>query len=88
MLLNEPTYVEAAQALTRRVIAERTAWNARLVRMFRLATGRRPSATEHSVLARAWRREHDQCANGDPALAGWTAVAQLVLNLDEVLCRP
>ena len=27
-------------------------------------------------------------ANGDPELAPWIALAQLVLNLDEVLCRP
>ncbi len=51
VLLNDPTYVEAARALAERAVREAgTGADARIAHAFRLATARRPTAREVSVL--------------------------------------
>ncbi len=108
VLLNDPTYVEAARVLAQRVLSAAAETDARLRCMFEQATARAPSGAELAVLRAALQRECDRFARDPQAaqqlvsvgvhpvaadldrgqLAAWTAVAQLVLNLDEVLCRP
>jgi len=51
VLMNDPTYVEAARVLAERIIREGGADASRRIRYaFRLATARRPSAEETAVL--------------------------------------
>jgi hypothetical protein len=107
-LMNEVAFVEAARVLAQRLLSEGPdAPNARLTRMFRLATARRPTPAELAVLrqgldvqrthfrqspdaARALGQagEYPAASTIDPAeLAAYTAMANLILNLDETITR-
>ncbi len=108
VLLDDPTYVEAARALAARVTAAKGTTDERLQALFWRATLRAADPRELAILRRALGREQARFAAGPAAaaallavgtsriaatlpaaeLAAWTMVAQLVLNLDEVLCRP
>jgi hypothetical protein len=58
VLLNDPTYVEAARKLAERVMTEGGATTEdRVAYAFRLATARRPSADETRVLARLYAEQ-------------------------------
>jgi hypothetical protein len=50
VLLNDPTYVEAARKLAERLMSEADSRDARITLAFRLATGRPPRATELRLL--------------------------------------
>ena len=96
VLLNDPTYVEAA-----RILAERIRF------AFRLATARAPSERETTLLTELFEKQKTRytasrdealklLANGetqrnpalDPAeLAAWTNVASTILNLDETVTK-
>jgi hypothetical protein len=95
LLLNDVQYVECARATT----------EARLAYLFRLATARRPDATEAAELTAVYKDHFAEYSRDVEAakrliavgeskpdgtlnpveLAAWTMVANLVLNLDEVL---
>ena len=108
--LNDPGFVEAAQALARRVVVNDgrdLADRQRLVLAFRLTTSRGPTTDELSALENLLRQARQQLAGQteqaqrlatDPLgpipqgsdaveLAAWTAVANVLLNLDEVLMK-
>jgi Protein of unknown function (DUF1553)/Protein of unknown function (DUF1549)/Planctomycete cytochrome C/NedA-like, galactose-binding domain len=100
--LNDPVFIEAAQALARRVLHEAEGEAARAERLLRLALGRparvseieglrafiRAQSRELSLDPPAARRLAKAEASEDPVLvAAWTAAANAVLNLDEVLTR-
>jgi hypothetical protein len=77
LLLNDANYQEAARALAKRVLVEKTD---RPAKAFQLATGRAPSPAELDELT-AFLNE--QLAHTSE-LAAWTMTASLLLNLDEV----
>jgi Protein of unknown function (DUF1553) len=80
-LLNDPVFVEAAQALTYRVLHERTGgFRERLDYAFELCLCRRPEASE----ARRLERLFDSTPGEE---AAWESVARVILNLDEFLHR-
>jgi hypothetical protein len=99
--LNDPVYVEAAQALARRIVAEAGPGpRERAAHGMRLAVARAPSDAEVARLCRLFEDErerfrHDErgalaLAPGSTApaeLAAWTVVANVLLNLDEVLTK-
>jgi hypothetical protein len=104
--LNEPLFVEAAQALARRVLKEGGATDReRVAYAFRLATARVPAADESAVLLGLLEKEDHRIADGwvgakelggtvePPAgttprqVAAWTAVARVILNLDETITK-
>jgi hypothetical protein len=129
VLMNDPTYVEAARALAQRVLEEGGRDLAdRLGCAFRLCTGRAPTSREAQILSRVYhqhlgnyredgkaaealvrvgesgsRSVGQQCSPLAPRvdsptrgasglldvgeLAAWTAVASLLLNLDETITR-
>jgi hypothetical protein len=63
--LNEPVFVEASQALAKRVLKEGGANDEeRLVYAFRLSTARRPTAAESGVLLKLLSREERRIADG------------------------
>lgn len=107
--LNDPVYIEAAQALGRRIVSEADGdLPARLKYGFRLCLARPPSASELTRLEELYQaslqhlREDTAAAEKlatDPLgpispgrdvheLAAWTAIANVLLNLDETLMRP
>lgn len=101
--MNDPVFIEAHQALARRVINEAD----KLGLMFRLCLAREPSDKERQTLmelhAQALAELRQDAAKAqalateplgplpegaNPAdLAAWTAVANVVMNLDEFLMR-
>jgi hypothetical protein len=89
--INDPTYVEAAQAFARRVMAatpgasdaERARW------MLSAALVRTPREAECERLAALVAEERRGSSAGDKLdeLAIWSAAASVILNLDEFLSR-
>ena len=80
-LLNDPVFVEAAQALAVRLLQQTPqSVAARLDKAFLLCLGRRPSGRERERLA----KYVDEQAGADSA---WTGVARILLNLDEFITR-
>jgi hypothetical protein len=57
VLLNDPTYVEAARKLAERLLAEADAPDERVALAFRLATARRPTAAETAVLRKVYETQ-------------------------------
>jgi hypothetical protein len=69
VLLNDPSYVEAARALAARLMREEPGDpRARLEHGFRLVLSRAPRAQEVSVLLGLWKRHHSEY-QADPAAA-------------------
>jgi len=86
VLLNEPQFVEAGAALGRRMMAEGgDSAVARLTHGFRLATGRKPSAKEISLLTNALDRHLKRLGSEQEAFA---MVGSTLINLDEFINRP
>jgi len=105
--LNDPVFIEASQALARRLMKEGATEEARLRRAYALCLAREPDATElatlQTLLARSLKdyradaKLAEQMATQPlgpadkgtdlPALAAWTAVSSVIMNLDEFLMR-
>jgi hypothetical protein len=102
--LNEPMFVESAQALALKTLDEGGATDAdRLNYAMRRVVSRRPSAEETRELLALLEKEQAHFSDGrhDPAefapavprnatgaqTAAWTAVARVLLNLDETITK-
>jgi hypothetical protein len=108
VLLNDPTYVEAARAFAERIMVKSTTDAGRVEQAYQLALCRVPLPEETGVLLKvqqqalkrfvADRAAEDKLlaighskrkAGLDSAeLASWTAVASMILNLDEAISKP
>lgn len=106
--LNDPVFIEAHQAMARRLIREAADTPARLTRLFQLTLCRPPTPGEAQTLTQLHREtltayrttpaEATRMATEPlgptppgsdiPELATWTALANIVMNLDEFLMRP
>ncbi|MBV8880447.1 MAG: DUF1553 domain-containing protein, partial [Planctomycetaceae bacterium] len=100
--LNEPLFVECARALASRTLKEGGADDgARLDFAFRRCVGRSPSDKEKRVLLDFLSRQKDRLAaaparipdltgakdEATPERGAWTAVARVLLNLDETITK-
>ena len=85
-LLNDPVYVEAAEALSRRIVADTPGADVdgRIAYAFKLCVARTPSPRETAVL----RSLHSSSSSSQGESAGWNAVATALLNLDEMITKP
>lgn len=84
-LLNDPVFVEAAQAFAERSAREYSSSSdaARATGMFRLCTGRAPSDRELEILVQ--HIESKRAASSDRDRA-WQSLATILLNLHETIC--
>jgi len=84
-LLNDPLYVEAAQALARRIAAEKPQAlpEDRIRHAFVLTLARTPKEAEAQALRELY--EAQKAAGGEAA--AWYAVATALLNLDETITK-
>jgi hypothetical protein len=83
--LNEPLFVESAQALAARTLKEAgTSDRDRIAYAFRLCTSRQPTAEESAVLLKFLQSSGRDPQGRDAAL---TAVARVILNLDETITK-
>jgi hypothetical protein len=98
--LNDPFFFEAARALAARTLkGAAAAAEQRAAYAFRLCTARRPLPAElrpilafHEQQLARFRSDAKAAAavagsSGDAELAAWTAVANVLLNLDETLTK-
>jgi mono/diheme cytochrome c family protein len=83
-LLNDPVFVECAQALGRRLISLSPERDERLRRGFQLCVARQPSAEELALLVQLVERQR-QLGAADEAV--WAGVARALLNLEEFTTR-
>jgi hypothetical protein len=99
-LLNDPVFVEAAQALGRMAVAQPGSAETHAALLFRRCLTRPPRAAELTLLTRFYRVQKQRFLNKelDAALvagpgdnlaerAAWTTVARALLNLDETITK-
>jgi hypothetical protein len=80
--LNEPGQIACAQAFAKRIIESEQEDVARLIWAFRVATSRTPSEAQLEIL----RDSLSNCrAIAETEVNAWTAVANVLLNLDETM---
>ncbi len=89
--LNHPWFVDCARALARRLVCEGgNNDEERVVAAFRLCLGREPTQSESNAINTLLKEEladASSAAARDRDLTAWTAVARVILNLDEFLTR-
>ncbi len=107
VMLNDPVYVESAQALGGRMASQTGSITDKVAFGFRLCLAREPSQSEQDRLVKLYERaashyqEHPDEAKkfakdmvkastqcDTPEMAAWTAVGNVLLNLDEMMTRP
>ncbi len=96
-LLNDSSQTEFATALARRVRAHSPSRDERIRRAFEICLARPPRPAEHERIERLLGQMADAFASDPDALAesgadssrgaAWTAVARVMLNLDEFVTR-
>ena len=83
VLLNDPTYLEAARAFAGRIVREGGAdTSQRIVWAFRQALGREPRVDEAATVGALFGKH-----SATDADAAWTSVARVILNLHETITR-
>ena len=89
-LLNDPAMVEIAQALAARIVRERPGAardEDRIDHAFNLCLSRPPTSAERATILRLLRQESDDRPVGSSQDRAWSAVARVLLNLDEFVTR-
>ena len=99
-LLNDTVFMEAAQALGKRMAMENSLLETRIARLFRRVVTRPPDWDELAALTAFYAQQNARFASGElsaKALCGsdsasaeqaaWTALARAVLNLDEAIVK-
>jgi hypothetical protein len=89
-LLNDPAMVEIAQALAARIVRERPAPASdgdRIGHAFHLCLSRMPTMAERATIERLLQQESEDSVIGSSQEGAWSAVARVLLNLDEFVTR-
>jgi hypothetical protein len=88
VLLNDPSFVEAARAFAQRIVNEggKTP-KQRLEYAYRAALSRMPDEQEHRILEKLWVAVHDEAPGDEADFLAWHAVARALLNCSEINTR-
>jgi hypothetical protein len=91
-LLNDPTFIECAESLARRLIHHGRNDTERIDQVFRLCLGRAPVALERKLLTDVLRTARARFAASNASAdrieqTAWTQVTRVLLNLDEFITR-
>ncbi|MDB5386685.1 MAG: hypothetical protein JWM11_2331 [Planctomycetaceae bacterium] len=99
-MLNDPTVIEAAQAMGRSTAAASSSTEERVIGLFRRCLSRFPTDTERTSIIEFYEATRKRLqagtlatdiggpGTGDPVeRAAWTVVARALLNLDEVIFK-
>jgi hypothetical protein len=88
-LLNDPVFMEAAQALAYQAMAASDEWGGRLETVYLRAVGRKPALSEKQKFEKFFASQKAQLEREGvkDESASWTALASVLLNLDEFLTR-
>lgn len=84
-LLNDAMFMEAAQAMAKKVIAESKTDEDKLTNIFHRCATRPPAPDEMQMLKAFLQKQRDKKLDGE---ALWSAVARAALNLDETVTHP
>ena len=94
--LNNLTYDEAAKALAKRMMAERSTDTERIRHGFRICVTRHSKPNEEAAFRKLLQRakqfytantKEANAYNGSTQASAWSAVARIMLNMDEFLTR-
>ncbi len=98
-LLNDPVFLEAAQALGKQTSTLPGSVSQKTIRLFRRVVVRPPDAEELKILTMFYEKQKARFASGEisadalcgekatPERAAWTALARAVFNLDEAIVK-
>ena len=95
-LLNDPVYVEAAEALAKRVILDqgKESLETQLNYAFQLCTARQPTDSERNVLQHLYQQQlnienqaKSKKQDSDTNLKAWVSIATVLLNLHETITK-
>lgn len=84
-LLNDQMFMEAAQAMAKKVVSEAVTDEERLQNIFRRCATRPAAADEMDLLKSFLEKQRNQKIEGE---ALWTAVCRAALNQDEAITHP
>ena len=88
VLLNDPSFVEAARVFAQRIIKEGgETQNQRLEYAYRVALSRMPEDPERQILGKLWVAAHGEHTGDGAELVAWQAVARALLNCSEINTR-
>ena len=88
VLLNDPSFFEAARAFAQRILKEGgKTQNQRLEYAYRVALSRMPDEQERQILGRLWVTARDEHTGEGAELVAWQAVARALLNCSEMNTR-
>lgn len=96
--LNNPVFLEAAQHMAQRILAEATTTPQRIHLAYLLTVARPPDPTEQAAMLNFLTTQQTRFQDGtldpaplagqpNPELATWTALCRALLNLDETITR-
>jgi hypothetical protein len=98
VVMNEPQFVEAGNALGKRMIREGgSSSTSRITHGFRLTSGRAPNPEELQVLEKSLARHLERFTKteadakalaGTPEQAAYAVLGSTLINLDEFINRP
>jgi mono/diheme cytochrome c family protein len=88
-LLNDPVYVEAAEALAKRVIDEKPdePLDRQLAHAFQISTSRQPTDTERNALQNLYSETLSASKKEAGNSKAWYSVATVLLNLHETITK-
>ncbi len=88
VLLNDPSFVEAAGAFAQRIVNEGgKTQKQRLEYAYRVALSRAPDEQERQILGKLWVAARDEVSGSGAELVAWQAVARALLNCSEMNTR-
>ena len=88
-LLNDPVYVEAAEALAKRIVNEKrdSPINEQLAYAFQICTSRQPTDTERNALRKLYSETLSASDKESHESKAWYSVATVLLNLHETITK-